>query len=189
MTMSVTAHRRPLAITYLLAALFFPGLLAASQPAQPTATEIVKAAERVIERARYCTLITLDQSGQPQARVMDPFPPEEGLVVWMATNASSRKVEQIRRQPGVTLHCFAPADPGYVTLFGTAALVDAPAEKAKRWKQEWSGFYKDAYRGSDYLLIRFAPARLEIVDEVEGMRNDPATWKPVSLELTATGRK
>lgn len=185
----MTHTRRLVAVTSLLASLFLPSLVAASQPAQPAAAEIVKSAGRVIERARYCTLITLDESGQPQARVMDPFPPEEGLVVWMATNARSRKVAQIRREPRSTLHCFAPKDPGYVTLFGRAALVDAPAEKAKRWKEEWSAFYKDANRGSDYLLIRFTPARLEIVDEVEGMRNDPATWKPVSLELKPAGQK
>jgi general stress protein 26 len=149
----------------------------------PTRAEILAAAETVIARARYATFITLDRSGHPQARIVDPFPPERDLAIWIATNARSRKVAQVEAEPRVTLTYFDVDGQGYVTLLGAAQIVRDAAEKARRWKDEWEAFYDDRNRGDDYLLIRVVPARLEIVSEALGMRNDPETWRPVLLDL------
>jgi len=68
--------------------------------------------------------------------------------------------------------CFDPNSMGYATLLGRAALVSDPAEKAKRWKDDWAKLYKDRNRGDDYLLIKVTPIRLEVSAEGEGIRND-----------------
>jgi PPOX class probable F420-dependent enzyme len=149
----------------------------------PDRAATIKAARHVMQQARYCGLITIGSDGQPQARVVDPFPPEEDFVVWLATNPKTRKVAQIRHDPRVTLYYFDPADPGYVTLFGRAELVDAPEEKAKRWKEEWSSFYNENNKGSDYMLIRVTPYRIEVVSYSQGLVNDSETWAPESLSL------
>jgi general stress protein 26 len=149
----------------------------------PARAEILAAAGSVIAGARYATFITLDEAGHPQARIVDPFAPEDGLVVWIATNARSRKVAQVEANPRATLLYFDAARDSYVTLIGTAELVHDPDEKAKRWKEEWAAFYEDRHRGDDYLLIKVTPTRLEIVSEALGMRNNPETWRPVTLDL------
>ena len=70
-----------------------------------------------------------------------------------------------------------------MTLLGTAELVDAPDEKAKRWKEEWSSFYSEKNNGSDYLLIRVKPFRIEVVSYSQGIVNTSETWAPASLSL------
>ncbi len=50
------------------------------------------------------------------------------MVVWMDTNALSRKVGEIRKDPRVTVSCFDPDSMGYATLLGRATLVSDPAE-------------------------------------------------------------
>lgn len=133
--------------------------------------------------ARYATLITLDNTGHPQSRIVDPFAPEEDLTVWVATNARSRKVAQIEADGRVTMTWFDAAGQGYVTILGTARAVGDPAEKARWWKPEWEKFYSDRNKGDDYLLIRVTPRRLEVVSEKLGMLNDPATWRPIVVDL------
>jgi general stress protein 26 len=180
------AMNRTLPLTAAVAVLWLSGAALAQvapAPPQPDRAAILKAATQVMQQARYCALITLGEDGHPQARAIDAFPPEDGLVVWIATNAQTRKVAQIKRDPRVTLYYFAPADPGYVTLFGKAEVIDSPVEKAKRWKEEWSSFYPDKNKGSDYLLLRVTPFRLEVVSHSHGILNDPKTWVPVSLAL------
>jgi general stress protein 26 len=135
--------------------------------------------------ARYCTLVTLDKGGQPQARVVDPFPPDPDMSVWIATKSASRKVAQIQKDPRATLLCFDAVKQGYVSLLGAAELVDDPKQKARRWKPEWKAFYDDENRGKDYLLIRLRPKRLEILSPAHGLLNDPRTFQPLSLELAA----
>jgi general stress protein 26 len=151
--------------------------------ATPPRNRILAAATDLMQAARYCTFVTLDEEGQPRARVVDPFPPEPDMTVWLATRASTRKVAQIRKNPRATLLCFDPGRKGYVTLLGTATPVEDAAEKARHWKPEWKAFYDDENRGSDYLLIRMKPSKLEILSPAHGLDNDPRTWLPPSLEL------
>ncbi len=158
------------------------GLGAQAPAAAPERAAVLKAARELMVKARYCGLVTLDAAGQPQARVVDAFEPEADFTVWIATNPLTRKVQEIRADPRVTLLYVSGAE-GYVTVIGQARLVSDPAEKARRWKEDWAAFYKDGNRGEDYQLIRVTPRRLEVVSYAHGVLNDPTTWKPVSVEL------
>jgi general stress protein 26 len=153
-------------------------------PAQtPERAKIVAAAEEIMKKARFCGLVTLGRDGHPQARVVDPFEPERDLTVWIATNPITRKVDEIRADPRVTLYYFDPSGPGYVTLLARAELVTDSAEKARHWKEEWAAFYADKNRGEDFILIRCKPIRLELVSYGHGLMNDPGTWRPVTVEF------
>ena len=131
--------------------------------------------------ARYCALITLDSKGRVHARTMDPFPPDENMLIWFGTNPKSRKVTEIRRNNRVTLYYFDRKSPAYVTISGIARLVNDPAEKARRWKDEWRAFYPDHEKG--YLLIAVTPKQLEIVNEKKGIVGDAIRWNPPTVRL------
>ena len=155
----------------------------AAPPPAPTRDAILKASRTIIANARYATLATTSAAAGSDARIIDPFTPGDDFTVWFATNATSRKVQQLRADPRVTLLYFDAANKGYVTLKGTATLVRDPKEKAARWKDEWAGMYATNNLGDDYLLVRIAPETLEVVSVALGMNNDPATWRPVTLKL------
>ena len=74
------------------------------QSQEPSREKLIAAAREIMAAARYCALITLDSSGRPQARTLDPFAPDENMVVWLGTNPRSRKVAAIRRHPRVSLY-------------------------------------------------------------------------------------
>ncbi len=172
MSLPRTSPRKVVALLTLLG-LLIPGGL----PAQVVSKDsLVLIAHEIIDAAHFVALISLDADGHPQARVMDPFPPEADMTVWLATNPRSRKVEQIRKDNRVTLYYFDTSGLGTVTLMGTARLVDDPDEKAKRWKPGWEAFYPD--RDSSYLLIEVRPVRMEIVSVKHGLSGDPQTWTP-----------
>jgi general stress protein 26 len=114
---------------------------------------------------------------------VDPFAPDSSFVVWVATNALTRKVQEIKANPSVVLLWFDAGDPGYVSLSGQATLVSDSASKSQHWKEEWRGMYRDRNKGDDYLLIRIVPKHLEIVSHTEKMVSDTRTWKPVSIDF------
>ncbi len=144
---------------------------------------VLKAARELMEKARFCALVTVGEDGHPQARTVDAFAPDDDMTVWIATNPVTRKVQQVAKDPRVTLYYYEPSGPGYVTLLGKAVVVRDPAEKAKRWKEDWAAFYKDKNRGDDYVLIRVTPFRLEIVSYGHGLLNDPASWRPIAISF------
>lgn len=163
--------------------------LAAAQPAPAAApsaqnrSRVLVAAQQLMQRSRYCTFVTLGRDGHPQARIVDPFAPERDMTIWIATNPLTRKVEEIKRDPRVTLLYFDSAGPGYVTMLAKAELVSDPAEKARHWKDDWVAFYADKNRGADFALIRCKPIRLELVSYAHGLLNDPKTWRPISIDF------
>jgi pyridoxine/pyridoxamine 5'-phosphate oxidase len=57
---------------------------------------ILVAAREIIRETTYCALVTVDSTGQPQIRTMNPFPANDELITWFATSRTSRKVREIK---------------------------------------------------------------------------------------------
>jgi general stress protein 26 len=111
--------------------------------------------------------------------MMDPFAPEENWRIWLATNPSSRKVNEMRRNPRVSLFYSDVASQGYVTVYGRARLVNDPKEKAKRWKEEWKDFYPN--RAKAYLLIEVVPDKMEVVIVSKNVVGTSPSWSPLTV--------
>lgn len=169
----------------LLLALLMPSAARAqvSRSIQHSRSEIIAAAMDVMHQARYCTFVTIGEDGHPQARIVDPIAPDADFTVWIATNPLTRKVNQVRRNARVTLLCFDAATSSYVTVLGRGTLVADSAEKQRHWKAEWARIYPNGAGGSDVMLIRVMPIRLEIVSDSRGMVGDPKTWLPVAIDF------
>lgn len=79
----------------------------------------------------------------------------------------------------VTLYYFSSELVGYVSVYGSARLVDDPMEKSQRWKAEWEGLYRD--REAEYVLIQVVPNRLEVINYSREIGGTPETWAPPSV--------
>ena len=145
--------------------------------------QLIAAAKEIMQSAGNCALITLDEEGNPRVRAMDPFAPEEDLTIWFGTNSRSRKVDQIKKDPRVSLYYLDKDASGYVIINGKARLVNDPNEKEKRWKAEWEAFYPD--KNEDYLLIEVTPIWMEVLSPPRGISADPKSWQPPVVNFNA----
>ena len=182
--------RRPAVIA---SALFLAGALLLTAPtgasgqenpaAPPDPAKVLEAAREIMAAQRSCALITLDEAGLPQARTMNPFPPEEGMVVWMATNTRSRKVAAMRKDPRVTLYYADHAKAiGYVALSGKAVLVEDMQEVLKRKRAYWDSAFPGL---KNLVLVKVVPDRIDVVNYKHGFNGDPVTWRAPSVGLPA----
>jgi general stress protein 26 len=149
----------------------------------PDSQAVLAAAREIVKKVRYCGLVTVDETGEPQVRAMDAFPPDDDWRVFLATNKKTRKVEQIRNHPQVALYYFDPESPGYVTVVGRARLIDDADTRKSYWKDAWKDFYENEYRGDDYLLIEVTPLRLEVMSIAHQIAADPKGWKPAIVKF------
>lgn len=148
---------------------------------QQAEKDVKEIAREIITISKNCALITVDSLGVANARAMDPFLPQEDFTVWLATNPKSGKVQDIMRNPNVTLYYFDKNDPGYVTIQGNATLVDDSDRKEQFWKEEWKNFYKD--RKTNYLLIKVVPKKLFVISERYKILGDSITWKAPEIRF------
>jgi len=140
-----------------------------------TREKLMIAAREIIDASGTCALITLDDEFIPMVRTMDPFPPESDFTVWFGTKSESRKVNQIKNNPNVTLYYQDSDDSGYVVIHGKAQIINDQKEKQKRWKNAWETFYPN--NRQEYLLIKVSPEWMEILSTTRGITGDPKTWQ------------
>jgi general stress protein 26 len=162
--------------------LCLPASIPADDAAKPTdRAALLAAAREIIGAQTYCALATIDETGRPSIRTMNPFPPEEDMAVWMATNTHSRKIQHIRRDPRVALYYANHGTAtGEVVITGRAVLTDDAAEIQKRKRAYWD----QAFPGLKNLtLIKVIPERLEVINYKAGLNNDPATFRAPSIEF------
>jgi general stress protein 26 len=150
-------------------------------PAPQDDASRIAAARRLMTRVRYCALITVGDDGHPQARTIDPSPPDARMVVWFVTNPATRKVRQIERDPRMTLYYFDEHSPGYVTVIGTAKVVADADAKQKSWLEKWTPFYPGG--ATSAIVFEVTPRRIEIVDVAAGIVGDSRTWAPPSVDI------
>ncbi len=143
--------------------------------------QLIAAAREIMQAQTYCALITIDKTGRPQVRTMNPFPPEEDMTVWIATGTRTRKVEEMRADPRVCLYYSDHAKAiGYVALSGRAVLVDDMREILKRKRAYWD----QAFPGlKNLVLIKVVPERLDVLNYKAGALADPVSWRTPSIEL------
>ncbi len=164
----------------------FPELLSADaaqeKPAgQLSRSDLIVAAREIIASQQYCALITQDEQGRSQARTVNPFAPDDNMIVWIATSTLTHKVQQIRRDSRVTLYyCDHAKATGYVAINGKADLVDDRAEMVKRKRAYWD----TAFPGfKNLVLIKVIPEHLDVINYSRGALNDPVTWHAPSVEF------
>jgi general stress protein 26 len=144
---------------YLIVILQFPRMVFAQDKmgTQFNRDTLITTARIMMETVRYCAVITLDTTGHPDVRIMDPFSPDDDMVVWLGTN---------------------------VVIKGQAYMVDASLKKQTYWKKEWSRFYSE--NKSNYTLIKVIPDKLEIIDYQHGIFGDPKTWAVPFVKFNPT---
>ena len=144
------------------------GFAQAAKPKQIHPDSLIEAAREIIGLQKYCALATIDSAGRPRIRTMNPFPPEGDMTIWMATNSRSRKADEIRGNPTVSLYYADHARAtGYVNITGKAYLVDDMQEKLNR-KREYGLFLRQLLDNRDKIIINQINRMIFFGDKTSG---------------------
>jgi general stress protein 26 len=108
--------------------------------------KILEAVLSTMKAEPYCFFITIDWSGHPHARMVEATSIETDFRVWMITGPETRKVGEIRENERAALAFSDNKGEGYVTLSGSARVVDDPAKKKLIWKFEYGAFFRRTRR-------------------------------------------
>jgi general stress protein 26 len=142
---------------------------------------LLVAAHEIISETTYCALVTVDSTGQPQVRTMNPFPANDELITWFATSRTSRKVREIRNNPKV---CVYYADhisaKGYVNITGKAEVIDDKELLIKMKRAYWEGIPDWQ---NIFVLIKIVPETMEVINYKHGLNNASGTFRAPSTKL------
>jgi general stress protein 26 len=161
--------------------LLFSAIIPSNLPAQSVFNKdtLLIAAREIIKETTYCALVTIDSTGQPHVRTMNPFPVNDELITWFATSRSSRKVREIKNNPKV---CVYYADhnsaKGYVSITGTAEVIDDKELLVKMKRDYWENIPDWQ---NNFVLVKIAPKTIDVINYKHGLFNEPKTNKAPSI--------
>jgi general stress protein 26 len=140
--------------------------------------EIVRDTIKAVE---YCFFITLSESRQANARLVQHFKPEADLVIWVGTSSKSRKVFEILNQSHTTLTFQDDREYSYVTLLGSASVETDLNQRQRYWHDDSIAYFPAGPGGDDYVLIKFVPSRIELMNFTRGVTPEPFGLRPAAL--------
>jgi general stress protein 26 len=128
----------------------------------------------IMKKARNLAFLATSDGNQPRVRPMATMM-QDDLSLWMATSAKSRKVQQIRKNPKVSLVFVVPPEGDQaVTVIGEAIMVKDMEEKKKVWKlaaYDPAQFWPDGPEMEDYCVLKIKVKQIEWWESFEtGMK-------------------
>ncbi|MCM3885029.1 pyridoxamine 5'-phosphate oxidase family protein [Frankia sp. R82] len=150
------------------------------------AQELARTALDLLRRNLYGFLTTV-AGGVPHTRLVQHLAVEDDATVWIGTSPRSRKAAEAADHAQV---CFAVEDRAafaYVAVQATSCLVHEEQERVARWQEGLDAFFPDGPRGDDFVLLRLAPVRLELMSFAHGIHPDPYGLLPAVLGRSDDG--
>jgi len=155
-----------------------------------TDSAILSAARALMIADSNVAVVTVDSVGQPRVRTtkafvspVDASDPAKGVTVWIMTRLTTRKIDQIRRHPQVSLYFNSDDRVEYATIMGTATIHRDPNHPQAR------AFYEDGYKEffwpdfpNDFVMIEVKPLWLEYLGPT--IAGHSSTWRPQAVVLT-----
>ena len=149
-----------------------------------TVDEALRTIRRMMKDSEYSFFMTHGPDGGIHARLMQHFEPESDLTLWFGAGPGSRKVHEITANRETTVSLMHPQHGGYVTLMGNVDIVTDNEAKKKYWRAHWTDIYPGGPENDQYLLLRFTPYRIELMDFADQDLPQPYGLKPIGLERT-----
>ena len=147
---------------------------------------VLDSADALIARDSSVGLVTVDESNRPRVRTVRAFRLErpttarERFTVFILTRTSTRKIDQIAKNPLVTLYFNEDQRAAYATIMGRATVHRDPKNPRLQpfLDSATVKFFWPAFPG-DFVMIEVTPDWLEFIGP--GLWNDPNTWRPQAV--------
>lgn len=82
---------------------------------------------------------------------------KDDLLVYFTTNTSSLKVEQIKKNPVVSIYYCVPREFRGAMIGGLMEIVIDKNLKKELWIDGWERYYPEGVKDSDYTVLRLSP--------------------------------
>jgi general stress protein 26 len=142
---------------------------------------LLEIARNTIEAVDYCFLITLSESGQANARLVQHFKPEIDMTIWVGTSRRTRKVREICNNNRITVTFQDDREHAYVMVLGSASVETDLNHRQRHWHDDSIDFFPAGPRGDDYVVIKFVPSRIELMNFARSVTPAPFGLRPAVL--------
>jgi general stress protein 26 len=121
--------------------------------------EAVRAALDLAGRSEIVMIGTLGDDGYPNVKAMIKMENEGLNRIWLSTNASSRRVGQLTRNPKASAYFVDFNRWEGLMLVGDVEILHDAESKKRLWREGFERYYPQGVTDPDYSVLRFTARR------------------------------
>ena len=125
------------------------------------ADNLLRLVRETVSAVPTCLAITIDGNGDANARAINASNLTDEWTVRFMTDRRTRKVGEIARTGRMTLVYFHQAGGAYVTLVGSATIIDDVAVKQAIWQPGSFKWHPGGPTDTNVVLVEFVAERIE----------------------------
>ncbi len=122
-------------------------------------SEVIEKSSTLVGRSFTGVLGTVDDSGNPQLKAMIKTAANGLKEFWFCSNTSSKRVEQIQKNPNASLCFFDEKTFEGLMLTGKAEVSYDDVKRKEFWNDGMKKYYPLGYTDPDFALIRFTASK------------------------------
>ena len=127
------------------------------------AHELTKVQE-IIDSIEVGMLTTMQDDGDHRSRPMQTQKLDAEGCLWFLTSRSSHKTEELQKHPNVNIAYADAKAQSYVSVVGTASLVDDPAVKEELWSPIAKAWFPKGLEDPDLTVLKVKMKEAEYWD-------------------------
>lgn len=153
--------------------------------------EILERSLALVEESPFVFVSSLNREGYPETRTMfnlqsqhhyphvrlANLPHPSPLTLYFATNTSSRKVDQLLRDPKMSAYFTDSSTWRGLLLVGRGELISDPSIRKALWSDSWKVYYREGVNDPDYAVFRMESQTLELYGEMRVERLEAEEMK------------
>ncbi len=147
----------------------------------PSLDHCLKSVRAMLQKSKYCFLITNSDRPWPSARLVQPIPELDSFVIWLGTHPALRKVQEIEKNQNVAVAFGSNYENANLIIYGTAHIVRDVQIKRKHWIGSWLMFFTNGPTAEDFVSVRVDPKEIELMNFKRNIVPEPFGLKPVKL--------
>jgi general stress protein 26 len=139
---------------------------------------------RMLRANPYGFLVTAVGEG-PHSRLVQHLCVEDDATIWVGTSPRSRKVADIAVS---ALVCYSVEDRAafaYLTIAANAAVIEDAGQRRAKWDSGLAPFFPGGPEGDDFVLLRLAAMRIELMNFARRVHPDPYGLVPAVIQRRA----
>ncbi|WP_379128113.1 pyridoxamine 5'-phosphate oxidase family protein [Paenibacillus sp. sgz500958] len=127
---------------------------------------------KTLDDNKFGSFGTIEAGNKPKVRYMAVF--HEGLNIYLATNRTTHKVEELQANPHtfLLLGFEQGGSKDVLEIEATAAVTKDESLRAKVWNKDLEPWF-DGPEDPDYVILELTPTRMEYV----GKNKEHAVWE------------
>ena len=139
-----------------------------------TQQEAIDQAKDIISQSRTCLVGTIGEDGYPNIKAMTNRKHENIKTIWFATDTSSRRTQQLRKDNRACVYCLDTVHSRGFMLIGDMEILQDRESKKMLWIDGEEQYRPLGVDDPEYSVLRFTAKQADVVD---AMKNRGLTFE------------